>query len=462
MSQKIRPVPVKKLVLLVFFYGLCCWKFAEAAENEKIFSWQSRQLNLNKGEPKISAETFAKTQEILRYYQVPEELDPSPAHWAFEEIQSLSAFKNLLKFFDPTGFFQRLSNFSGHHFSVYQDIDRKSIHDFSFDFQIRSKIKPQRSLDGLRIAIDPGHMGGDFWDRTTGKYVEDSKGRVLSEGILNLQTALLLKKELERLGATVLLTREQVAPVSAENFSTFDLLPYARSELRESIHTDWFLKLIKKAVAGDDLVSLFQADASRKQMFSEASRSNYFILRSDLWARVDKIAHFQPDLVLVIHFDILPLDLNEFALNPKAPRETKAYVVGGYQPMEMGSRVSREEFVRHMLDKTSWDQSLLLSRKIVQRFQKNMDFDKATWGGDSATMIEPGIFSRNLMIPRKLFGAAVSYLECFFYNNPKEFELLYAQDRDLYIDGVNHPYSKRLEETVMAIRDGVVDYSAEK
>src|SRR5690606_13996088 len=96
----------------------------------------------------------------------------------------------------------------------------------------------------VKIAIDPGHMGEDLWDKRTGKYVRHTDGRYLSEGILALQVSLLLKRDLENLGAEVLLTRVTADPVSKIPYEQLELEPYIKNEIRESIHQPWFQSLL--------------------------------------------------------------------------------------------------------------------------------------------------------------------------------------------------------------------------
>lgn len=64
-------------------------------------------------------------------------------------------------------------------------------------------------LTGLRIMIDVGHGGLDG-----GTYAKDAKGKRVDEADLNLELALLLQKELESMGATVLMNRTDDASLT--------------------------------------------------------------------------------------------------------------------------------------------------------------------------------------------------------------------------------------------------------
>ena len=66
-----------------------------------------------------------------------------------------------------------------------------------------------RPLDGLKIAIDPGHIGGKWAKMEERWYQIDGKGTEVKEGELTLKVARLLKPKLESLGAKVSLVRDR-------------------------------------------------------------------------------------------------------------------------------------------------------------------------------------------------------------------------------------------------------------
>ena len=65
---------------------------------------------------------------------------------------------------------------------------------------------PGKPLAGLRIAIDPGHLGGSF-AQMEARWFRIGHSRPVEEGEMTLIVAKLLKERLEALGATVWLTR---------------------------------------------------------------------------------------------------------------------------------------------------------------------------------------------------------------------------------------------------------------
>ncbi|MGA1129711.1 MAG: hypothetical protein ACO3XN_06560, partial [Chthoniobacterales bacterium] len=72
---------------------------------------------------------------------------------------------------------------------------------------------PTRSLRGLRIALDPGHLGGQ-WARMEERWFQIGNGKPVTEGDMTLHVAKMLEDELEKRGASVSLTRTSAKPSS--------------------------------------------------------------------------------------------------------------------------------------------------------------------------------------------------------------------------------------------------------
>lgn len=437
-------------ILLLFFS-----RHSHASENHRILSKEETKMAT---EDQVSpAEIFRRTQLVLQHFAVAKEADPSDILRNINSRQDSRTFFSHLKFFSPDKFFLNFLNWNDSKIAVFQDFKSKSALDFQAEFGAKSKSKGKDNILGLKIAIDPGHMGGDFWDRQTGKYVQDPQGRKISEGLLNLQTAILLKQEFEKLGAIVKLTHERIQPVASQDWQKFNLSEIAKSELAENIHSKWFLQLVSANNSDEAMLKSFEQSQSLRQLFSESSRSDYFIKRLDLWARSISIEEFHPDVTLIIHYDVAEAK-GLGVVNPKAPRQTKAFVVGGYQSDEMGSRKSRAFLARHMLDEASYQRSILLSRNIVSQLHGRLQLSLPTAADAESYVIEPGVFARNLLVPRYLTTPAVSYLECLFYDNPTDFNLLINGRHELQIDGKMTFYSDHLVSIVTAIRNGLMSY----
>lgn len=74
--------------------------------------------------------------------------------------------------------------------------------------------RPGRPLAGLRIAIDPGHLGGSY-AKMEARWFRIGNSRPVEEGEMTLIVAKLLKQRLEAMGAEVWLTRTRNGPTTS-------------------------------------------------------------------------------------------------------------------------------------------------------------------------------------------------------------------------------------------------------
>jgi N-acetylmuramoyl-L-alanine amidase len=103
-----------------------------------------------------------------------------------------------------------------------------------YRWKTRDDLAPDRPLplSGLKIVLDPGHIGGDYARLEQREHRWD--GTVIREGTMTLRTAEILSPLLEELGASVTLVRSKLEPVSgkkAEDFADPRLF-YRTSEIR--------------------------------------------------------------------------------------------------------------------------------------------------------------------------------------------------------------------------------------
>lgn len=302
-----------------------------------------------------------------------------------------------------------------------------------------------KPLQGMRIAIDPGHMGGE-WADITGKYIENN-GHRLSEGELAGKTAELLAATLRQLGAEVLITRTGANPVTSVAYDDIDIQAHGREALRAATGTSWFQELL--TTPGDDaaLIRAFERNFHVKDMFASHKRRHYFT-SSDLDARAKKIRDFGADITLSLHFDaVVPLPLSpvtDHAINTSAPSRTKIYVPGGFMKGELSTREDRAYFARHLLEKDSWQESVDLGTSIVHSISNELGIPLQTGHGSNASKIENGVFARNLGLLRKVPDTAFVFVEALFYNRPDEFAALSRAD------------NARIKQLAAAIANGIV------
>jgi len=305
-------------------------------------------------------------------------------------------------------------------------------------------------LLGLKILIDPGHMGGDDWDHFTGKYVEVN-GVKVSEGDLNLWTALLAAKKLERLGATVKITREKRGAVSNEDPKTFDATPWVNQYFYSSLDS-WMAPYLEKSI--EEVKTTIKSAPEVSRATSRLEKNQFFITGVDLEARSKMVDAFNPDVTLDIHYDA--------ADNTKlqdTDQSVEAYVPGAFRKNETGSRLDKALALKQILETRRWNQSVELADSVTLAMSNSMGiprFDKPeTYGGFK---VRDGVYTRNLYITKRALSSLMVYLECMHYDHVNEFSDLAKLDGDGEYHSVTFKYPKRLDSISDGIADGFLDY----
>lgn len=456
----------------IFLGFLCCTIASEALSSQASF--------LRRKKNPTSRELYERTRAVLEHFRVPDEKDYSETLQRVQSLQTWSGLKKRLEYFDLNQSFFRLSKIDHqkNKIDVFRDIDSRQVLDFSVLlrpentpipwFSLNEHLKAAKHnpktlpLRGIKIAIDPGHMGGVYWDLLTGKYIRDAKtNRTLSEGVLNLQTSILLAQRLRSRGAEVLLTRTLLNSVTKETAESIELQPLQQRELRSKSLMDWFRDLLLVGPAGPTLYRAFEKNAEVKDLFSDHlnNRTKYLISREDLGARVKKIREFEPDVTLVIHFDTSVVSGDSNGVSDRPRDGTKAYVPGAFLTSDYSTRESRAEFVEHLLDPIAWSSSVRLSELVTQHISSELGVPFDPYGGsDYVKKVAPGVYTRNLYVTSRLPRTALCYLESFYYNDPKEFEMLLKTDQVMKIGDQEIPYSHRLVQLSRAIENALIEF----
>jgi N-acetylmuramoyl-L-alanine amidase len=286
-----------------------------------------------------------------------------------------------------------------------------------------------QSLKDLRIAIDPGHLGGDFAiieeryvKMITTKPSEAKENIFFKEGTLALMTALLLKQWLEAEGAKVFLTKEKEGQaVYEKNFF------------------EWL------AIEG-----LTKPSLSLKQFFS----SEYN--RLDLDARARKINDFHPHLTLIIHYNAHgnrhPVTQEN---SPEDHNYNMVFIGGAFRKEDLKSASNRYEFLRLLLT-DDVDQSLRLSQQVIQQLALKLNvppvtsLDPVPYLAPTSLAVGEGIYARNLALTRLVHGP-LCYGETLCQDHREECVKLNA--KDLEINNIRGP--KRVEQVARAYFEAV-------
>lgn len=281
-------------------------------------------------------------------------------------------------------------------FLLYASPDAKKKDSPEFTLTLAKKSHPvisstPSSLSGIRIALDPGHIGGPL------ALLEERQQKGFDEGTLTLLTAKHLKKLLEAEGAQVLLTRERVG----ESVYPQDFFAWAKQQPQQGLPpAELFLK-------------------------------HYLLL--DLRARADKINAFDPHLTLIIHYN---------AHGSSSPANyNMAFVGGSFLKGELQEKEARYHFLRFLIT-DDLDQSKRLGEAILRHFSTKLhvpsipDKNPLPYLKNACLFLSEGLYARNLALTRRIKGI-VCYGEPLCQNHPAE-EIRLA-DKSIVLEGIEGP-----------------------
>lgn len=305
------------------------------------------------------------------------------------------------------------------------------------------------SLKGMKIAIDPGHIGGTFdmggiESRCMSLCIDSAHQIKLEEGNLTFFTAQFLKKKLEAQGAIVILSRPDTG-VSSLGITFYEW----KKRTNDRAYVDSLVK--------EGLMTEKQAGMVHNHMGDKALFSNVFG-PMDLSGRARKINAFKPDVTVVIHYNV----------NEKNTGWTKttdkdfvmAFVGGCITTKDLTTLAGRLTFLR-LLISNDIENSLKLCSYTVNHLSTDLKVpivkrSDATYLSEHclATPVE-GVYSRDLALTRMIKGPLV-YGEPLYQDNANECTLLLGCGDK--IAGGNTP--SRIELVADAYYKAILDYLA--
>lgn len=260
---------------------------------------------------------------------------------------------------------------------------------------------PGRPLAGLRIALDPGHLGGE-WAEMEQRHFTIGDGPPAREGDLVLVVADLLRDRLERLGATVHLLRADDTP--ATSLRPDDLLDEARRRLRR---------------AGAD---------NRDEAAVRRMAARLFVGTAEIRARARKVnEEIRPDLVIALHFNAAEWR-SETEAGPVDENHLHVLVFGAVMEGEIARQDVRFEMLQKLLT-GAMAEELPVAVAVADRLVASTGLPPYRYTGNNAVAVPESayVWGRNLLANR-LYACPVVYLEPWVANHGTVYARLMAGD----------------------------------
>jgi len=288
-----------------------------------------------------------------------------------------------------------------------------------------------RPLAGLRIAVDPGHIGGTWttWDDRHFKLGGPDTLEV-REGEMTLIVAKILQRDLTLLGAAVFLTRESNNPVTPERVETLQEQAKAYLVRRGQIPSSGLIASTAKAM---------------------------FAISSEIRARGDLINDtIRPDLALCLHFDASPWPGGRPVF--RSPNHLHLIINGCYSAGEMAEDDTRFEMVLRILQRI-YHEELRLADTVSHTVQRETRLPAFHYDGSSGMSVSDNelVWARNLLANR-VFFCHVLFFEPFCMNH-KETHARVQEGPYEGLREINGIYRKNIyQEYADGVTSGLVRY----
>jgi N-acetylmuramoyl-L-alanine amidase len=290
----------------------------------------------------------------------------------------------------------------------------------------------EKPLQGIIIALDPGHLGG-HWAKMEERWFRFGRGKPIKEGELTWKTALILQQQLESLGAKVVLTKKGYHPVTERR-------PY---------------QLKKTALA--------TLKAEKRKVTSKALRQEeekLFYRTAEIRARSRIVNQkLQPHLVICLHYDA-----EEWydPQNPSLVNKEKMHILlpGAYAKSELAYEDERYEMLEQLFSRT-YNTELSLGNAVARSMAKETAQPPFVYHSRKQAILakvgNPYLWHRNLLANR-LMKPPVIYVESYVMNNPIAYQRIQMGDYLGERMVAGHPYRSIYREYATGVSQGVVNY----
>jgi N-acetylmuramoyl-L-alanine amidase len=302
--------------------------------------------------------------------------------------------------------------------------------------------KRARVLSGLKIALDPGHIGGQ-WAKMEERWFKVGDTAPVEEGEMTLRVAKTLAPKLRALGARVSFVRQKNEPVTP--FRPDDFKAAARGVLRAG-------------GAENPREDFDGPDDPLKDQTVRWQSEILFYRNSEIRQRAKLVnARLQPDLVLCLHFNAEAWGDER---NPTFIDKNHLHLLvnGSYLEAEVASDDKRFEMMRRLLSRT-YDEEIKIADTVAAAMAKKTELPPYEYKTDNVTRVGTSgyVYARNLVATR-LYQCPVVYFEPYVMNNSEVASRIQAGDYDgtRSINGVERPSIYR--EYADSVVEGLVEY----
>lgn len=300
--------------------------------------------------------------------------------------------------------------------------------------EIRKGATAAKPLAGLHVALDPGHIGGN-WAFMEQREWSFGGGPVFREGDFVLRVAEILAADLRALGATVTLVRDNKEPLTDKRPE--DFVQTARERLKARTGTE----------------------PTDEQVRRESELQFYRI--AEIRARAQKVNdEIQPDVVVCLHVDGTSFPPAGTAQLPHGGT-LHVLVNGAYSATELADDDQRLAMLQRLLSGASAEE-IALANAIATQLASDTHLPPMTYTGPNAARVSdnPFVWGRNL-IANRLYDAPTVFIEAYTANREPFYQRFAHGEYEgtQVIDGV--PRKNIYREYADSVRDALLKHYAQ-
>lgn len=353
----------------------------------------------------------------------------------YQQTISRPDFEKLLAgVYCPSGALTNYLTFATNSVTVFSTTDKTNAL-FTLRFGDKSSSFIPHPSPFRRIALDPGHIGGE-WARMEERFFQRGKDRPVQEAVLNLTAARLLKAQLEAKGIEVLLTKNDFEPVTDKRPEDFRTQAEQDTPLTRF---DAFPPLDRDAA---------HSDAVRKRA------ENLFYRSSEIAARAKLLnEQIKPDLTICMHFNAVEWDECQ---NLVDNNRLVVFVHGDYLASELKDDDQKLRLFSKLLER-SHPIEQTVAEAIATAMASATKLPAVEYGPTSGSVHigdNPYVFARNLAANR-LYNGPVVFLEPYYMNNRTVYERIQLGDCEGTRDVDGRPMKSIFREYADSVADGL-------
>jgi hypothetical protein len=297
-------------------------------------------------------------------------------------------------------------------------------------------------LSRLKIALDPGHIGG-AWAKMEERWFKSGDALPVEEGEMTLLVAKMLAERLRTLGARVSFVRDKTEPVT----------PFRPDDFKEAA------RAVLKAGGTENPRDEFDGpDDPQKEQTLRWQSEILFYRTSEIRERARRVnSKLHPDVVLCLHFNAEAWGDER---NPTLSEKNHLHLLvnGSYGPAELEFDDERFEMLQRLLSRV-FDEEIKVADTAAAAMAKRTGLPPYQYTTDNVTKVGTSgyVYARNLVATR-LYQCPVVYFEPYVMNSHDVFARVQAGDYDgtRMINDVERPSIYR--EYVDGVVDGLVEY----